>query len=173
MEFKDFLYDTPRFGPEPVRYEIARYFPETMDADIPEDGHWIMITYPPHTTCKVKKFSIFYAMNDFGEPHYKYNFFFMRYAKIRTKDGDLRLWPWEYRKIDISKYLEIIDGEHLTMKFLAKNPVMEKEVVERVFYLQTRGIPKKDCYALVLPELKDPSFCYFEFHEEYINYFTR
>ncbi len=160
-------------GFERPSYAVACYFPELQGDDIPEEGHWIMIIDPPHTSIKVNKFSIWYAVNDVGKGHDKYPMFAQRYAKIKTPEGDLRLFPWEYNKIDIKEYLKILDGKHLRIEFMAKDVTLEKSLEEKVFYLQTRGIDRLNAYIMILGDFKDPNLCHLEFHEEYIKMFTR
>lgn len=155
------------------RDEVEAYFPEETKSDIPEEGHWIMVIQPPFAQIKVKKFSIWYAMNDNGNPHADYPMFVQRYAKIQTPEGDLRLFPREYSKIDLTNYADIVGTEHLKIVFMSKNPVLEKETAEKIYYIQTRGISKLEACKLILGELKDPNLCYLEFHQAYIDMFTR
>lgn len=155
------------------RDEVEAYFPEETKSDIPEEGCWIMVISPPFTEYTVKKFSIWYAMNDNGKAHPSYPMFVQRYAKIKTPNGDLRLFPREYNKININDYIELIDGEHCVLHFMVKNAVMEKAVEEKMFYLRSRGLSKQEAYRFVLGDIKDPNLCYLEFHQAYIDMFTR
>lgn len=158
---------------ESPRNAVSAYFPEEYNEEIPEGGHWIMVTQPPHTEYTVKKFSIWYALNDAGKTRHDFPLFPIRYAKIKTPKGELRLYPWEYSKIDLSKYADVIGTEHLKLVFMSENPTLEKETAEKIYYIRTRGISKLEAYKLILGELKDPNLCYLEFHQAYIDMFTR
>ena len=158
---------------------MQAFFPEDYDKDIPNDGCWILATKPPFTEIKIQKFSIWFAVN--AEPsmtHPKYPIH-RKLASIITPDGELRLWPWEYNKIELKKYLDFLNVRpensepDMNICFITEDPKLSKKMGEMVFYMQSRGISRGTAYMMLIEEIKDQNFCYFEMHDAYVQMFTR
>lgn len=95
-------------------------------------------------------------------------------VEIRTPFGDCCIEPHEYNMIEIDKYLDQIDGEHLKMNMFGENnQIASKELGDKLFYLRSRGIPKLDALKLLLPQLDQNNVLWLSFHEEYQRHFTR
>lgn len=151
-------------------YEIMRYFPEESGKGIPEEGAWIMIVVPPNTEITVPKLSIWYAMPAIGRLHHEWHIP-IKYAVIFTPDGDLRLHAWEYDKVDIGKYIQMIDGEHLKINFMSFDAIVSGIMEEKMFYLRQRGIGTNEAYTMLLGAMQDPNLCWLEFHSAYTECF--
>lgn len=154
--------------------EVESYFPGDFGKDI-GDGAWILVLHPPCTEIKIKKFSIWYAVP--SEPsmkHHKYPIF-MKLVSLMTEFGELRLFPREYSIIDLRKYLpnlSIRDDNtepDMEIRYLNSDPRLSDKMKDMVFYLRSRGISRGTAYIMLLDQIKDPNFCYFEMHQAYID----
>lgn len=152
---------------EAARAEVMSYFPEDYDAKIPEEGHWVLVTKPPHTEIKISRFSIWYALPEVrpsGRAGFEYHL-----ARLLTPHGDLFLWPHEYIKVDIAKYLQFI-GEGFELQFFSESTAVQ---TEQLFYLMSRGVRRPDALTLLLPTLKSQTVCWLEADEPVRQLFTR
>ena len=159
--------------------EMQAYFPEDFDKDIPVEGCWILILKSPHCAIRIQKFSIWFAiLAETGKMHNKYPIY-RKLASIVTPDGELRIWPWEYSKIDINKYVNFLNirpensEPDMNIRFLSEDPKLSIKMRDMVFYMQARGISRGTAYLMLIEHIKDQNFCYFEMHESYVDFFTR
>lgn len=87
-------------------------------------------------------------------------------AVIQTPKGEVHIWPHEYTVVkDLSKYLEFTEEQGFNIHFL--NPESGGFDEQKLHYIRTRGISLAEARRWLLPELKNPYFCYFTFNEEY------
>jgi hypothetical protein len=151
------------------------YFPADYGKELPEAGGWIMLLLSVRVgkavgeTVKkitVPHLSIWYATpttilcgKQFDGVKLP-----MHQAIIRTLDGDVHVWPHEYTKVDLAKYLEFTDGEGLHIRFL--HPETGGFDENKLHYIRSRGISEAEAKRWLLPELNNPNFCYFEFDSE-------
>lgn len=159
--------------------EMPSYFPEDYGKDIPVDGCWILITKPPPCDIKVKMFSIWFALEATDTKlHHRYPIR-RKLASILTPYGELRLEPWEYNKIELEKYLDFLNVRpensepDMNIRFLTEDPKLSKKMADMVFYMQSRGISRGTAYLMLIKEIRDQNFCYFEMHDVYVKMFTR
>jgi hypothetical protein len=72
-------------------------------------------------------------------PDFSDNCFFegvpVKYAKIITPQGEVRLRVHEYSKIDLTKHQEFIGTEHLQINYLADNPTFAKDLQDKIHYI--------------------------------------
>ena len=166
-QFKDEL---ARFGECP-----EDYFPADYNKELPETGGWIMLLTSVRvgkavgdTTkeIEVPHLSIWYATptkTRFGK-EFEGVKIVMSQAIIRTVDGDVHIWPHEYTRVDLAKYLEFTDGDGLHIRFL--HPETGGFDGKKLHYIRSRGISEAEAKRWLLPELNNPNFCYFEFDPE-------
>lgn len=151
---------------EAARAEHMSWFPEDFGAQIPEEGCWILVTKPPHTEIKINRFSIWYAM---PEVRTKESGFALHLARILTPVGDLWLWPHEYSKIEIAKYLDFV-GEGFEINYFSEAAEID---ADKLHYVMSRGIKRPDALRLLLPTLQSQTVCWLEAHEELRGAFAR
>lgn len=152
--------DNPFAAGESARAELMALFPEDYNATIPDSGHWVMVTRPPCTEVQVGRFSIWFALPETrpsGRAGYENHL-----ARILTPVGDLWLWPHEYVKVDVSKYLEFI-GKGFELEFFSESAAVN---TEPLFYLMSRGLPRPTALKLLLLTLNSQTICWLEASEE-------
>ena len=72
-------------------------------------------------------------------------------VKVMTPKGELGLFPREYSYIkEPQKYYEFI-GDGMEMKFFGNEEGVPKD---KLFYLRSRGISKKDALCMLIAEIK-------------------
>jgi len=159
--------------------EMQSYFPEDFGKDIPANGCWILITKSPPCEIKVQMFSIWFALEAKDTNlHHRYPIR-RKLASILTPDGELKVEPWEYNKIDLKKYMDFLNVRpensepDMNILFLSEDPKLSIKMRDMVFYMQSRGISRGTAYLMLIEEIRDQNFCYFEMHEAYIQMFTR
>ena len=114
---------------------------------VPEDGAWILVKDPPATEYTVPPMSIWFAtpwpMQDVRlEPHR---------VKIVTPRGDLGIYPCEYSMIEHpEKYFEFV-GDGMEAKFFGNEEGIPRD---KLFYLRSRGISKRDAMVMLIGEIK-------------------
>jgi hypothetical protein len=150
--------------------EMMAHFPEDYGLDIPEGGAWIMVKSKPHCNIDVPVLSIWWA-----QPQVREGMKFKRgikggyprhAAEILTPEGALVLWPHEYTKDkDITKWVGL-EEDGVEMHWMGTDGVDD----ERLFYMQCRGIPRREGLLSLLGELGGP-YLYFTLPEEYAAYF--
>ncbi len=90
----------------------------------------------------------------------------MKQAIIQTRDGAVHIWPHEYNVVsDLMKFLEFTEDDGFYIHFL--NPTSDGFDPGKLHYIQSRGIPLGEARRMLLPEMKNPYFCYFTFNEAY------
>lgn len=159
--------------------EMQSYFPEDFGKDIPAEGCWILIIKPPPCAIKIKKFSIWFALEARDTKlHHRYPIR-RKLASILTLAGALMVEPWEYNKIDLKKYMDFLNVRSensepdMNIRFLAEDPKLSNKMARMVFYMQSRGISRGTAYMMLIEEIRDQNFCYFEMHDAYVQMFTR
>ena len=150
---------------------VMSHFPEDYGRAIPEGGAWVMVKHPPVAEITVPVLSIWYAL-----PRTRGGLTFKRgvkggfprhMAEITTPDGALNLNPWEYTVVkDIRNWMGM-EEDGVEMHWLGADGIDD----ERLFFMQARGIPRKDALTVLLPELENGAFVYFTIPEEYGAYF--
>lgn len=160
-------------------------FPEDFDKDIPETGGWIMLLTAVRVgkqvddrtvqTITVPHLSIWYAMPHLSNARVMLRdmagrkrrsdreFVYLRQAVINTPDGAVHVWPHEYQKIDINRYLEFCEDDGLFIHYLSEEARVDESAL---FYLRSRGISKADAQRMLLGTLTNSNYCYFTFAPE-------
>lgn len=156
-------------GPFGAQDEFENYYPQDALKAIPEEGAWIVVQKPPSCEYTVPPFSIWYATNwqmDAGER----SGVKLKRVKIITPKGDLGLFPCEYSVVDdIRTYVgRESDGILFhTMNGDAAFPT------EQLFYLQSRGVRRPDACMMLLEQMHDPTFGWFEIAPPYGAHFGK
>jgi hypothetical protein len=154
------------------------YFPEDFGKQLPEEGAWIMLLMSVHvgkltTTGKTESITVPHLSIWFALPTISPNGYGghkRRKAIIQHPKGEVHVWPHEYTIVkDLTKYLEMSEEEGFYINFMSE--ASGGFDVDKLLYIQSRGIPKAVAQRLLLPELKDPHFCYFTFHQAYSDMF--
>jgi hypothetical protein len=161
---------------------VEDYFPEDYGKKLPENGSWIMLLcsvdvgnpLPDETfeNIHVPHLSMWYAMPAVTNFCRQVGPFEMplTLAVIQTPQGEVRVWPHEYNVVnDLGRYLEFAEEDGLFIHFLHPETGGFDEL--KLFYLRSRGLSKAQAQRILLPELNNPNFCYFTFHEEYSKVF--
>jgi len=159
-------------------------FPEEYGKDLPESGGWIMILVSVRVgrqidaantrVITVPHLSLWYAMphssnarvllHDLGTKRRKdRDYVHLQQAVINTPDGAVHIWPHEYNKIDITKFLEFCDKDGLFIHYLSEEARVDDAAL---FYLRTRGLSKAEAQRMLLGTLSNPNYCYFTFAPE-------
>lgn len=173
---KDAAYDTCIA----MNMDPTTYFPEDAGKEIPEEGAWVMVLDVPHTelsarfdvplmsTWRARRHSANYGhlRSSWASGKVMTLPFTPQQAVIATPEGDLHLWPHEYTVISDVSFMVGAEPE-FTMMTLGGEPVFDDPVlVERLFYLQTRGISREEAALLMLNDQQAPDFVYFVMHPE-------
>jgi hypothetical protein len=149
------------------------YLPEEHGKALPEEGAWIMLLMSVHVgkltdegkteRVTVPHLSMWFALPTVSQSgHGDYR---MKKAIIQTPQGEVHVWPHEYTVVkDLSKYLDMTEEEGFYIHFMHETGGFD---VDKLLYVQSRGIPRGAAQRMLLPELKDPHFCYFTFHPAY------
>jgi hypothetical protein len=158
---------------------IEDYFPEDYGKRIPEEGAWIMLLMSVYVgkaigngkseKVTVPHLSMWFALPTLSQSG---DHFGVRRSKaiIQTPQGEVHIWPHEYTVVnDLSKYLEMSEEEGFYIHFISETSGGFDE--DSLLYIMSRGIPRATAQRLLLPELKDPYYCYFTFHEAYSEMF--
>lgn len=132
--------------------EALCYFPEDMGRELPEEGAWVTILRPPHTAIEVPfgatYFAVPYRDGVKGWRERRYS------VTAHTPEGELRLWPYEYAVLDPAELAGFVsEGQ---MEFLPGEGIDDAALTEKIFYLQTRGIPKGMAIALAIGDILAP-----------------
>ena len=151
------------------------YFPADYDKELPESGGWIMMLMAVHVGKSAGD-----SVKEITAPHLSIWFatptktltgrsfdgvkMQMSQAIIRTLDGDVHVWPHEYTRVDLAKYLEFTDEDGLHIRFL--HPETGGFDENKLHYIRSRGISESKAKRWLLPELNNPNFCYFELDPE-------
>lgn len=143
--------------------EFHDYFPGTNE--VPKGGSWIMVKEPPSTQYTVPPLSIWFAT---AWPMYSGKHQIHR-VKVVTPKGELGLFPHEYVRVpDPGKYYEFI-GDGMTAKFFGG---ANKGVpADKLFYLRSRGISKKDAMILLVGSIMAHGVMWLETDENVVKQF--
>jgi len=88
-------------------------------------------------------------------------------AQIVTPRGSLWLWPGEYVVVrDISNYFAFPD-DHIHINLLGGDSVN----ADKLFYIRSRGISKKDAIKMLLGDVKSQDVAYVTVHPAYARCF--
>lgn len=155
-------------GPERIP-QLWAALPEEYGYAIPEQGAWIIVKEVPHTELTgvfdVPLYSIWRARATHHQTTLKlrlprkttFKWPLLR-AVINTPEGELTLLPGEYVPVkDMAVWLDLI-GKGVSMNFIGAGE--PGELAEQMFYLQSRGIRRRDALTLLLPSLTDQDFAY-------------
>ena len=164
-------------------------FPEEYGKDIPEAGAWIMlltsVRVGKQTDSKKTKpitlphLSMWYAMPTVSTARVAMHpmrkrrtedreWAYLHQAVVNTPDGSVHIWPHEYNKIDITKFLDLCDDDGLFIHYLSDKAQVDEYAL---FYLRSRGISKAEAQRMLLGTMTDPNFCYFTVSPEIAGYF--
>ncbi len=164
-------------------------FPEDYGKDIPEDGAWIMLLmsvvvgkldhYKRAKIITVPRLSLWYAMphtsnmrtllHDLGIKRRRaQEYVYLKQAVVNTPDGAVHIWPREYKKIDITTFLDFCEEDGLFIHYLNDESHIDESAL---FYLRSRGIAKADAQRMLLGMLRNPNYCYFTFAPELVECF--
>ena len=125
--------------------QFMDYFPGSNK--VPDGGAWILVKTPPPTQFTVPPLSIWFA-EPWPIERERFN---SHRVKIITPKGELGLFPREYSLIENpAKYYEfVVDG--MEIKFFGNEEGVPKD---KLFYLRSRGIAKKDALCMLIAEIK-------------------
>ncbi len=147
---------------------FSHYYPQDYGLALPEEGGWIRVNKPPSSTeYTVPPFSMWYAMNwqcDIGEiagvkP---------KRVKIQTPAGDLGLWPSEYCVVkSITEYVGR-ESEGIFFRTLGGESAFQTDAL---FYILSRGIPRQQACMMLLDQMRDMAFGWFEIAPHYGEYY--
>jgi hypothetical protein len=148
--------------------EAEKYFPERDGKAIPEDGAWILVLEEPHTEMKdrftVPPISMWRArkheVNAAAFTTRSGVKFWPQQAVITTPGGDLHLWPHEYAMA--TRPMELASDPDAELHSLGGEVVLDEE---KMFYLQSRGIPRSDATLMLFDTIKSLDFVYVTFPE--------
>ena len=91
-------------------------------------------------------------------------------VKIVTPSGDLGILPCEYSTVSkVSEYVGR-EAEGILLHQMSGNPVVDKD---SLFYLMSRGIPRQAASLLLIEQIKDPTYLWFEIAPPYGAYFGK
>lgn len=174
---------------EALRFFLNRgFFLEDVLTNLPDSGAWVQVTMPPSTEIYIPYLGIFYAttvpqgecsisstvvdyveFNDEGNRVIKE--MHPRMFRIQTEVGHVHMYPHEVRILrdgEVYQYLEdrLLREEHVRINWM--NPQQSHFTnADRLHYIQSRGIPLRMAYQMLLGEINSPNVCYLTFHEEY------
>jgi hypothetical protein len=166
-------------------------FPEDYGKDIPEAGCWIMLLTSVRVgrqidddktkVITVPHLSMWYAMphvstaramlhsvTSYRRKVADREYINLRQGVINTPDGAVHVWPHEYNKIDINKFLDLCDDEGLFIHYLSDEARVDEGAL---FYLRSRGIDKADAQRMLLGTLTNSNYCYFTVSPDIAEYF--
>lgn len=145
-----------------LQHEHMSHFPEDYGLEIPPDGAWIMVKYPPYAEITVEPLSMFRASPiEHKGANKKLPGFRRKLARVVTPDGALDLYPYEYVRVeDITVYM----GENgVETHYLNEETVIEPALLH---YVMSRGISKNEAMLLLLGTITDTHFVYFTVHSD-------
>jgi hypothetical protein len=160
---------------------VEDYFPEDSGKSLPKKGGWIMLLMDIHVgketpegseLIDVPRLSIWYAMptvTTFRRKIAGVNLAMVQ-AIINTPKGNVHVWPHEYKLVEIEKFLEFTEEQGFYMRPLHQETGAFDE--KKLHYLRSRGISRADAQRMLLPELNNPNFCFFEFDGAYREVFS-
>jgi len=130
--------------------ELSVYFPGNRE--LSEKGAWVTVLRQPHSVIEVSFGDTYFARPFSGGV---FGFHRRRYSvEVVTPSGGLRLWPYEYCVLPLIELISLWqDGE------LEFHPMVETAagiISERLFYIQTRGIPLDQALPMALPDILSP-----------------
>ena len=149
-------------------YDPVTYLPEIDDKKIPEDGAWILILEEPLTGLRdrfrVPLLSMWRArrheLNSSSVTTSTGVKLYPQQAVITTPGGDLHLWPHEYT---IAKNpMALASDPDSTLNTLGGEAVLDEE---KMFYLQSRGIPRQEATLMLFDTIVSLDFVYVTFPE--------
>lgn len=145
-----------------TRHLIEAYEMLTRDArPVTAETEFIEIVVP--------HLSMWFAMPTLAINLRAWSGFHAHQAIIQTPHGSVNLWPSEYNIVkDINAYLGFIDEGAITINFMNES---NKFDVDSLFYLMSRGLGRAQAQRLLLPDLKDPFYCYFTVDQSISDYF--
>lgn len=114
---------------------------------VPDDGAWILVKDSPPMQYTVPPMSIWFATpwpmtNDRLDTHR---------VKIITPQGELGVFPREYSLLEHpEKYYEFV-GDGMEVKFFGNEEGVPRD---KLFYLRSRGISKKDALVMLVGNIK-------------------
>jgi hypothetical protein len=145
--------------------DFQNYFPG--DNKVPDGGAWVLVKEPPHTEFTVPPMSIWFAE---PWPMNRESRLESHRVKIVTPRGDLGLFPCEYSLIkDPQKFYEFV-GDGMSMHFFGNEEGVPKD---KLFYLRSRGVSKKDALAMLIAEIKCHGVMWVETDKEVAMHFCR
>lgn len=148
--------------------EYENNFPSRFKNKVPKGGAWILVKESPPTEFTVPPMSIWFAMpwtmtpDGIGcAPHR---------VKITTPCGDLGIMPCEYSLVQkVTAYMGR-EKEGIFIRQMSGNPVVD---TDSLFYLMSRGIRRQEATMLLIEQIKDPTFLWFEIAPQYAEFFGR
>lgn len=147
------------------------YFPEDYNKALPDDGGWITLLMTVSVSNGVDNIEVPHLSMWFAKPTQAQNGNIMGFhpykAIIQTPQGEVHVWPHEYAVIsEIGAYLDFADetgSQGIKINFMHESGSFD---TAKLFYIMSRGISRPDAQRMLLPELKDPHFCYFTMAQE-------
>lgn len=174
--FEDFLHDhaldlSTWYAMDPERHHCA----------IPDEGAWIMVKRQPHTVIESPPLysmwrarPVYYALKlkrapGPGRPTITWP---LLRARISTPFGELTLLPDEF--VPVTRLMEWVGsvGEGVSLHTMGPGAIGDEDFEQRVFYLMSRGLARRDALLLLLPDVLDQEFAWLSLDgsgaEEYI-----
>lgn len=153
--------------------QFQDYFPEGNK--VADGGEWILVKHPPHTEYTVPPLSLWFAEPWPMEPattrKARRTMPMPHRVKIVTPKGTLGLFPREYSVVkNPEKYYEFI-GEGMEIKFFGGDLSGVPE--PKLFYLQSRGVSKRDALAMLIGHIKAHGICWIETKRKIAEEFVR
>lgn len=148
------------------------YFPEEFGKEIPEDGCWIRVIDVPYTELAnrfdVPVLSMWRARRSYMNGHTLAGRQ-RQLAVINTPGGELHLWPHEYTIVpDIRDYVGC--EPDVEMHVLGDSTAYTEKQEGMLFYMQSRGITRRDASLLIFNELEVSA--YFTMFDDYVDMFA-
>jgi hypothetical protein len=86
--------------------------------------------------------------------------FYPQQAVIATPAGDLHLWPHEY--VMATRPMDLASDPEAELHSLGGEVVLDED---KMFYLQSRGIPRSEATLMIFDTIKSLDFVYVTFPE--------
>ncbi len=94
-------------------------------------------------------------------------------VQIRAPDGDVTLNPYEWTPCgDVQPFVDSI-GEGVTLHEYGEAAQPDRGTAWKLFYMQQRGIPRRDAVAMLLGSLNKPGLFWLEMAAEVARVFDR
>jgi len=170
-EYASWRREQLRKNPSAWDYPHEDRFPEDYGKKLPDEGSWIILLAQVNVGRKIDEatelhicvphLSCWYALPVVTKGG-------LHQAIIQHPEGQVHIWPHEYQLFNLEKFLEFTEEDGFIIHFLSETSGFNEAAM---FYIRSRGISKADAQRMLLPTLKDPNYCYFQFSDECREFF--